>query len=236
MSNVIAIMQPYIFPYIGYMNLVQAANIFVFYDDVNFKKSGWVNRNRILLDGSPFTFTVPLESASSFRFISDTHTNNIQRFSIKFKKQVSQSYRNSRYYSRGMDYITETLDCGSDSIGTIAAASVRNFFDILGVSKKYLVSSTDFASTIGLGRAERLIAIITSLGANEYVNAIGGMELYSKDYFKEFGINLHFIKPRLMPYTQQGSNGFHQGLSVIDMMMNLSLDQVEEHLTSYDIV
>src|SRR5690606_21145752 len=57
-------MQPYLFPYLGYYQLVHAVDGFVFYDDVQFTKGGWINRNRILLEGRAHRFTVPCRRAS----------------------------------------------------------------------------------------------------------------------------------------------------------------------------
>ena len=68
----IAIMQPYFFPYIGYWQLIHAVDHFVIYDDVNYIKGGWINRNRILINGKPAYITVPLHKASAFKRICDT--------------------------------------------------------------------------------------------------------------------------------------------------------------------
>ncbi len=67
----IAIMQPYIFPYIGYFQLIHAADVFVFYDDVNYINRGWINRNRILLNGKDQLFTIPCKEASQNKLIKD---------------------------------------------------------------------------------------------------------------------------------------------------------------------
>ena len=62
----LAIMQPYLFPYLGYFQLIAAVDKFVFYDDVNFIKNGWINRNRLLISGKVNYITIPLSGASSF--------------------------------------------------------------------------------------------------------------------------------------------------------------------------
>jgi len=66
----ISIMQPYIFPYLGYFHLIEASDRFIFYDDVNFIRKGWINKNKILLNGNDFTFTVPLSKASQNKLIN----------------------------------------------------------------------------------------------------------------------------------------------------------------------
>jgi hypothetical protein len=67
----LAVMQPYLFPYIGYFQLINAVDKFVIYDDVNFIKQGWINRNTILVQEKRHLFTVPLINQSSFSKINE---------------------------------------------------------------------------------------------------------------------------------------------------------------------
>ena len=78
----LAIMQPYVFPYIGYFQLINAVNKFIFYDDVDYIKQGWINRNQILLNGKAYLFTIPLADASSLRKIKDTGSHLTVRSTI----------------------------------------------------------------------------------------------------------------------------------------------------------
>ena len=81
----LAIMQPYFFPYIGYFQLINAVDKFVFYDDVNFIKGGWINRNRILVNGEIKFFTVPITGVSSFKKTKETRIKRDQFFQWKKK-------------------------------------------------------------------------------------------------------------------------------------------------------
>ena len=96
----VAIMQPYLFPYIGYYQLIKAVDSFVLLDDVNYIKKGWINRNRILLNGSPHLFTMPLEKASQNKKNCDLCLKGefgtwIERFLITFQHAyASASARN----------------------------------------------------------------------------------------------------------------------------------------------
>jgi len=67
----IAIMQPYVFPFIGYFQLISAVDKFVLYDDVNYINRGWINRNNLLVNGVPYLFSIPLKHASQNRLIND---------------------------------------------------------------------------------------------------------------------------------------------------------------------
>ena len=84
----LAIMQPYLFPYIGYYQLINSVDKFIIYDDVNFIKQGWLNRNSILVNGKRNLFTVPLENQSSFTKINETLIN--QKFYPIWKKKFSR--------------------------------------------------------------------------------------------------------------------------------------------------
>ena len=238
MTNKIAIMQPYVFPYIGYMNLVNASDKFVFYDDVNFIKKGWINRNRVMLTREPYRFSIPLKGQSQNRLTKDTEVSDLEVFAEKFLKQIASSYKSSSYRNVVLDYVREVLRGENQSISDLAITSVKSFFKYVGVEKSFLVSSNEFSSTQGLERAERLISITQMLGSQHYINAIGGTNLYAKEDFASKGINLNFVKPSIIPYSH--CNGveaeFCPGLSIIDVMMNLSEDEIRKHLDSYELV
>src|SRR4051812_42347879 len=97
----LAIMQPYIFPYIGYFQLIAAVDAFVIYDDVNYIKQGWINRNRILFNGKDLLFTVPLENASSFKKINEVsvHKHLYEGWKVKFGKSLRATYFKAPYFN-----------------------------------------------------------------------------------------------------------------------------------------
>ena len=237
-SKRIGIMQPYVFPYIGYMNLVKASDKFVFYDDVNFIKKGWINRNRIMLMGEPYRFSIPLKHQSQNVLIKDTEVSNLHKFSEKFLLQLVSSYKKSPYKDSVLDYVREVLTCGHVSISEVAIGSVELFFKYLGIEKSFHYSSKEFSETRGLEKAERLIKITETLKSKHYINAIGGTSLYGKEFFASKGIKLDFVKPSLMPYEHcnvSGSN-FTPGLSIIDIMMNLSEHDIRSQLDNFELI
>ena len=238
MPNKVAIMQPYVFPYVGYMNLVNASDTFVFYDDVNFIKKGWINRNIIMLSGEPFRFSIPLKRQSQNVLIKDTEVADLVKFADKFLAQLNSSYKNSPYKSSVLDYVKEVLNGRHVSISEVAIASVELFFKYVGISKSFRVSSKEFGTTRGMEKAERLIAITELLQSKDYINAIGGTTLYEKKFFGKKGVNLQFVKPALLPYEHcnGAASNFSAGLSIIDLMMNLSVEEMRTHLNSFELV
>ena len=212
----VAIMQPYFFPYLGYYQLVAASDVFVFYDDVHFIKRGWINRNRILVNGAPSYITVALEGASQNKLIRDIAVLDNRP---KLLRSIELAYGKAPFFRQAIEPVKEVLNAPVSHIGELAALSVTTVMDYLGLERSYRVSGRDFAETRHLHRADRLIAIAKACGAQHYINAPGGRELYEKSYFRQQGITLQFLEPLLTPYPQ-GSAPFVPGLSVIDAMMN----------------
>ena len=231
----VAIMQPYLFPYIGYMNLVYASDKFVFYDDVNFINKGWINRNRIILMNKPYRFTLPLQAKSQTKLIKDIEILDLKAFTEKFISQIDISYKNSSNKIAVLTYVQNVLNSEKKYISDLAITSIKNFFKYIGVEKEFLISSKDFSSTKKLHGIERLISISKRLNCENYLNLIGGLSLYKKEDFKTKDVQLKFLKPSLMPYKQSNLNSdiFYPALSIIDVMMNQSVDEIHNQLKSY---
>jgi hypothetical protein len=235
-GNTVAIMQPYLFPYVGYFCLTEASDMFVFYDDVNYIPRGWINRNQILLNGVPYKFSVPLSNGSQNELIRDVQTHSLADFRNKFIKQLQHAYSRAPHYERGCEYVDAVLRPDVGSIADLAIRSVEELYTLVGKSKAFTRSSVSFPETRGMDRADRLIAITKALQSTNYVNAIGGASLYDKPYFAERGINLSFVKADLKEYPQIGSKEFVPGLSIIDLVMNSSVEGILPHLASYELL
>ncbi len=214
-SAKVAVMQPYFFPYIGYYQLVYASDIFVFYDDVNYIKGGWINRNRILINGEPSYFTVSLRGASSNKHIRDIALQDNRQ---KLLRSIEVAYGKAPYFQQAMEPIREVMDGPAKNIANLAIHSVIAVMNYLGIIREYRVSGDDFAETRALDRADRLIAITKACGARRYINAPGGRELYKKNYFLKNGVELTFLEPQIESYPQANQT-YVPGLSIIDVLM-----------------
>jgi hypothetical protein len=228
-KSTLAVMQPYFFPYIGYFQLVHACDTFVFYDDVTYIKSGWINRNRILMHNAPCYFIVPVSGASSSKLINEVAANTDLR---KLEKTIVQAYRKAPYFNEVIDIILCVIRSRESKISSIAGLSVKSVSNYLGLDKNFLYSSNVSPCTRGLERSDRLIAMARQYGCDSYINSSGGIELYEKCYFAAQGVDLKFIYPELLPYRQYGRE-FIAGLSIIDVLMFNSRDRVIEMLRDY---
>lgn len=231
----IAIMQPYFFPYIGYFQLINAVDIFVIYDDVNFIKGGWINRNRILLKGEAHIFNITCKKISSFTKINEIEVGFTEYDKNKLLKKIEQSYKNAPYLKETLQVVKDGLTEISLNISEVCYNCILSVINYLDINTKIMVSSRDFPETTCLDKADRLIAITKKLNKTNYLNAIGGKELYSKDYFKAKGIDLFFIQTNKIEY-QQFENDFVPWLSIIDVMMFNSKEEIKKMLAQYTLI
>ena len=171
----LAVMQPYLFPYLGYFQLVRAVDTFVFYDDVAFNRRGWILRNRILVHGEPHLFSVPVKRASSGTPINRTYvaTQRYPRWRRRFLETLRRSYARSRSLEPVLDLVSRVLTEDPDDVASLAERSVRECCSYLGIDVKFLVSSVDFPAA-GARGVERIVGICRTAGASSYVNLPGG--------------------------------------------------------------
>jgi len=231
----IAIMQPYFFPYIGYFQLINAVDEFVIYDNIKYTKKGWINRNKIFVNGKDSYITLPLRKDSDYLNVRDRYLAEI--WHLKKKKMLNrliESYRKSPNF----DFVFPIIKKGI----MFEEYNLFNFLlNCLKLTKDYLEIQTPFliASTIPINhelKAEKkVIEICKARNANIYLNSSGGIKLYEKDNFKNEGIDLLFHKPNYITY-KQFNNSFVPSLSIIDVMMFNSKQKINELLKDYELI
>jgi hypothetical protein len=231
----LAIMQPYLFPYLGYFHLVHASDSFVFYDDVNYIKNGWINRNRLLLAGAARYFTVPLSGASPFASIRDTR---VQTDDLRWRRKLFDTFRMAYAGAPGragaMELVEKVLSTPTDSIADMARNSVTSVLEYLGLSRRIVESSCIYGNAQLRGTA-RVVDICRREHATQYINLTGGRELYEEEDFRAAGIELGFVESRFAPYSQP-AEPFVPGLSILDLLMRCPRDEVLEMVADYRVV
>lgn len=229
----LAIMQPYFFPYIGYFQLIHATDTFVFYDDVSYIRQGWVNRNRILVNGKPGFMTVPISGASSSSTIADTkiHPRNYDIWRSKLLKTLHLNYQRAPGRDLVLGIVEQVLSSPAASMGDLAKRSVQCISEVLSIARNVVVTSSKYENQ-HLSGAARVLDICEQEGADLYVNLPGGRSLYSQDQFSSHKLQLRFLDPILTPYDQQRTS-FHPGLSILDVLMFNSIHQTQELLLHY---
>lgn len=233
----VAIMQPYIFPYVGYFQLLEAVDEFVFYDDVNYIKGGWINRNRILSSGKEQLFTIPCQGISSNKLINEVLILDNDKWKVKLKKSISQAYSKALFFDSFFPVFEDLIDSKIKLISEFAQKTIQVCSGYIGQEVNFKTSSIDFPKSKQANRADRLIEITKCLKAEQYINPIGGKELYEKSYFQERDVTLNFLQAQLLPYPQYGAKEFVPGLSIIDLLMNVSPEEVRDvYVKNYTLI
>ncbi|HAH32834.1 MAG TPA: hypothetical protein DCL44_11030 [Elusimicrobia bacterium] len=232
----VAIMQPYFFPYIGYFQLMNAVDKFIIYDNIEFTKKGWINRNRIMINGKDFYITLPLKKDSDFLDVKDRYLADIWSVDKeKMLNRITGAYRKAPHFSTVYPMIEKCIIFEDNNLFKFIFNSLTAIKEYLGIQTSFVVSSTvpiDHA----LRAQEKVIAICKAMKADAYLNPIGGLQLYNLKDFKTEGIDLHFIKSTECPYKQY-SNDFVPWLSIIDVMMFNTKEKIREYLAyGYELV
>ena len=242
-------MQPYFFPYIGYWQLMALTDIYVIYDDVNFIKGGWINRNRILGPDGPFYINVPCKNAGSGIRICDVGTDISPTYLRKVSNKLTFAYRRAPYFEEVYRFIFELMSFQSDSLADYLANAIEKTASRLGIGTSFIRSSKTQLAPDLRGQT-RVIEIGRQLRATDYYNAIGGVKLYSPGEFEKAGISLKFVKTGEIRYSQtfgsskaadqfcpdpfgssKAADQFCPDLSIIDVLMNIGWEGTRELLT-----
>lgn len=220
--NKIAVCQPYFAPYLGYFQLLSAVDVFVSYDDVNFIKGGWINRNKICVQGKEMLFQIPLKKQSPFKKINEIKIDWDSRSMRKLTKTLQSTYSKSKYKNEVLGILEDMFKKKPDLISELALDSIRSFCNYLDIEVDLKTSSyEDYKKTDD--RVENLVNICEKENIKHYINPIGGQKLYDKDVFKSHGLTLSFL---------QGT----PSLSIIDVCMNNSVEKIKENLRDFKLV
>ena len=227
-------MQPYFFPYIGYFQLINAVDEFVIYDNIEFTKKGWINRNRILVNGTDAIISLPLKKDSDYlhvseRFLADTW--GIER--NKMLNRIKESYRKAPFFKETYLLLEKCLMYDDRNLFNFILHSVQTIMQYLNIYTKLVVSSS-IPIEIQLKGVDKVMAICKQRGADIYINPIGGLELYDKESFDKNGLKLQFLKANNITYTQF-NNEFIPFLSIIDVLMFNNKEELKSNLNSFSL-
>lgn len=230
----VAIMQPYVFPYIGYFQLVAAVDAFIVYDNIKYTKKGWINRNRYLLNGEPATFSLPLRKDADELDIRDRQlAADFNRG--KLAGQLREAYRKAPCFADTLPLVEDVVGYPEDNLFVFLHHGLAATCRHLGITTPIMVSS-GIDVDHSLRSQDRVIALARAVGATEYINPIGGLELYSKEEFARHGLSLGFLRSRPIEYPQFGRD-FVPWLSIVDVLMfNGAGTTREALLPQFDVV
>jgi hypothetical protein len=230
----LGIMQPYFLPYVGYFQLISACDVFVVYDNIKYTKSGWINRNRILRNGEPAPFSLPLKKASDFLDIRDRELSaDFDRG--KLLRQIHGAYARAPQFADAFPLVEQIVGYDRQNLFDYIRNSIACVCTHLNIPTEIRVSS-EIDTDHSLKNQDRIIGLCYALAASTYINAIGGVDLYSREEFDAQSLELKFIRPKPFEYPQW-SNGFVSSLSIVDVLMFNPLQVVQRCVAeNYELI
>lgn len=250
----VAIMQPYFFPYIGFFQAISSVDKYIIYDELNYIKEGWVNKNRILIvNGKPRNISVPVVSKSSSKKISEVRIDNTKNWKKKMLNSIFLNYKKSAYFDSIFPTIEKVFKEDYEYLTELNYKSIYEVSSLLGFEDKLYFNpseytiieerikmrkGSDYSKIKDLSvedKVLRIFLICENENADTFINSIGGRELYCKQEFKKNGINLFFVQTNKFEY-QQLSEVFQPNLSIIDVLMNCGIENTKTFINKYELV
>ena len=229
----LGIMQPYFLPYIGYFQLLNAVDKYVIYDNIQYTKKGWINRNRILQNGKDLMVTISLEKDSDYLDVKERYVSaNFDK--KKLLNQIRESYRKAPSFEQVIPLIERIVNYDDNNLFYYIDNSVHEICRYLEINTEIIISSS-LGIDHSLKGQDKVISICKELKASDYYNAIGGQDLYSPEEFRKENINLHFISSNPLEY-KQFANEFVPWLSVLDVMMFNPVEKIQSMLNDYKLI
>lgn len=234
----LGIHQTYFFPYIGYFTVLNKADIFVHADSLQYEERSWINRNRIIGETlEPKYITVPLRKNNREAAINERLINYDKEWEKEILNQFGYYKKRAPYYREVMDMLGELFSQKYQDMSKLAIRSTELVLERLNIKKEiHLLSEIDIGPTENLRTDDWGIAACKAFnGVDTYVNAPGGKSFYNPDKYTEAGLGIEFIQNRLRPYDQK-NNEFIPALSILDVMMFNSSEDIKEMLDDYYVL
>jgi len=230
----VGIMQPYFLPYIGYFQLLASVDQFIVYDNIKYTKKGWINRNRMLLNGTDAIFSLPLKKGSdSLDVVERELAGDFDR--AKMLNKFKDAYGRAPQFELTYPVLERIVQHEEANLFRYIRHSIVQLCEHLGINTEIRISS-EILIDHELKGQDKVLALCKAAGADTYINSIGGVNLYVKDDFRNHGVDLKFIKAQSFVYRQFGA-AFVPWLSVLDMLMFNPLDAVRACINeNYELV
>lgn len=233
-------MQPYLFPYLGYFQLMDCVDTYMFCGNLQYMKSGWINRNNICIHKDQrYLF--------SFSVVGDDHKKNINQRYYKdlkadcnvLKRHIYQTYKRAANFDEAYMVLEEALDFNIDNVAYFNMNADYIIARYLGIETEIQCTDTIddeifWYNFNQLEREKRVVYLCNYKKADTYVNAIGGIPLYHKEFFFKSGVELKFLRMNNIVYSQFGKE-FASNLSIIDVMMHNKIDDLKLMLKKYQL-
>lgn len=236
--KVVAIMQPYFMPYIGYISLIKHSDLFILFDPVQFIRHGWIERNRILKQNDGWLYIqVPLIKSNRDVLIKDCHIDYSKDWKNKILSQLQIYKKQAPYYYKIRNLIEEIFTKDFDTITALNQYSLEKICLYLGFQKSFPIFS-EMEMIIDQPNAsdEWALNICRKIGGDiHYINPIGGKDFFDIEKYSNHNIEISFQKMIPVQYDQRRDE-FEYGLSIIDVMMFNSPEEINIMLDQFELI
>jgi len=227
-----AIMQPYLFPYIGYWQIINYVDEWIFFDVVKYNRKTWMNRNRILHPDQNKEFqyiSLPIKKHDKGTLIKDVLINNDEKWKEKILGQLTVYKKlKAPYYEDIIQLIASILHVEYSTCLSLTIESTKQLANFLDIDFKYKIASKiDFDKSEIKAPGDWALTISKHQGATKYINPYSGYEIFDEEKYQNNNIDLLFLKPHLSKYRQSWRKNFIKGLSIIDLLMFNSKEEVK---------
>jgi len=225
-----AIMQPTYMPWCGYFGLIKMVDIFVLYDDVQFDKRSWQQRNKIKTANGSQWLTVPVESKGMrSQKINEAIIQSDSNFSRKHIKAIELNYSKSKFYHEYKDLIINCIESNCSKLVDLNTSLIYICSKILSIETKFIKSSD---LNVSGAKEERLIDICKKISADIYISPQGSKNYLSQgESFLENNIKLEYFE-FMHPTYHQMYGLFEPQMSIIDVLFNCGASETRRLLES----
>jgi hypothetical protein len=228
MPKRVAILQSCYIPWKGFFDLVRRVDEFILYDDAQFTRRDWRNRNRIKTPNGPLWLTIPVESKGKYLdAIKDMRVSD-PRWNERHWRSIQASYARAPYFDRYKASLEELFrGCTSESLSEINFRFMSHFCQVLSISTR-VTWSTDYAATGK--RTERLVALCREAGASDYLSGPAARAYIQEDLFAAAGIRLAYMDYNGYPEYAQLYPPFDHHVSIIDLLVHVGPEALDHLL------
>lgn len=216
----IAISQSNYIPWKGYFDMISSVDEFIIYDDMQYTRRDWRNRNKIKTATGPSWLTIPVQVKGRYlQKIRDTFTDG-DEWAMQHWRTIEQNYKKSPYFNEVKEilypiYTSETIRSGN--LSAINRVFIEKICNYLGI-KTIITNSWDYS--LADGKNERLADLCLQAKSNTYISGPAARDYIDPDVFQHLGITLEWFNyDDYPPYVQQWGDFFHN-VSIIDVMFN----------------
>lgn len=211
------VLQPGYLPWLGFFDQLRRADVFVYYDDVQYDKHGWRNRNRIKTQTGPLWLTVPIRHrGEGFPRIVDVEIDSGMPWARKHLASIRQAYARAPFSARYLPALAEVLEHKWERLVDLDIACAALMAQWFGLRRR-----VERSSTLGIEgrRSERLVKLCRYFGATKYVSGDAAKDYLDLALFTQHGIQVEW-QQYVHPAYPQLHGEFVPYLSALDLLFN----------------